>query len=59
MASDVQLGVPSQCLVARNAGIGFRLPRPRDQYIANVALKVTGCSLHAPSMFPEYSLNVP
>ena len=40
LSSDVHLGVPSQCVVSKNAGIGFRLQRSRDQYIANVALKV-------------------
>ena len=40
LSSDVHLGVPSQCVVSTNAGIGRRLQRPRDQYIANVALKV-------------------
>eukprot|EP00976_Prorocentrum_cordatum_P092436 1188938-Prorocentrum_minimum.AAC.3 len=38
-ASDVTLGIPSQCVVARNAGIGF-FPKRRDQYCHNVCLKV-------------------
>jgi len=37
--SDVTLGVPSQCVVAKNAGIGF-FPKRRDQYCHNVCLKV-------------------
>jgi Piwi domain len=39
-ASDSELGVPSQCIIARKAGIGEREPRGQAQYIANVAMKV-------------------
>jgi len=38
--SDVRHGVPSQCLVAANAAIGFAPKRDRKQYLANVALKI-------------------
>lgn len=38
--SDSLLGIPSQCIVARKAGIGDRNPRGQLQYIANVALKM-------------------
>ena len=40
-ASDARLGVPSQCIVTRSAGIGPNTePRGRLQYCANVALKI-------------------
>lgn len=39
-SSDSDLGIPSQCVVARAAGIGVREPRGQLQYIANVAMKV-------------------
>eukprot|EP00192_Tetraselmis_astigmatica_P024724 CAMPEP_0117648132 /NCGR_PEP_ID=MMETSP0804-20121206/227_1 /TAXON_ID=1074897 /ORGANISM="Tetraselmis astigmatica, Strain CCMP880" /LENGTH=472 /DNA_ID=CAMNT_0005453685 /DNA_START=616 /DNA_END=2034 /DNA_ORIENTATION=+ len=38
-AGDSILGIPTQCVVAPTAGI-TRPPNRRDQYIANVALKV-------------------
>jgi len=37
--SDVNLGIPSQCVVAKNAGIGF-FPKRRDQYCHNLCLKL-------------------
>jgi eukaryotic translation initiation factor 2C len=37
--SDSLLGIPSQCMVAAKIGLG-RPPRGREQYIANVAMKV-------------------
>jgi hypothetical protein len=37
--SDVKIGVPSQCVVARNAGIGC-MPKRRDQYCSNLVLKI-------------------
>ena len=39
-ASDSFLGIPSQCFVQRKASIGQPLMRPRDQYTANLALKI-------------------
>ncbi|GAB4819183.1 hypothetical protein N2152v2_006229 [Parachlorella kessleri] len=38
-ATDSTLGIPSQCIVARKAGIGAP-PKGRAQYCANVAMKV-------------------
>jgi eukaryotic translation initiation factor 2C len=37
--SDVKIGIPSQCIVARNAGIGC-MPKRRDQYCSNLVLKI-------------------
>lgn len=39
-ASDSYIGIPSQCFVARKASIGIPQTRPRDQYTANLALKI-------------------
>jgi hypothetical protein len=47
--SDVKIGVPSQCVVARNAGIGC-MPKRRDQYCGNLVLKINA-KLGAP--FPS------
>jgi len=39
--SDTELGIPSQCFVAKPAGIGYgNYPRGLPQYCANVALKI-------------------
>ncbi|KAL4452075.1 hypothetical protein ABPG75_007737 [Micractinium tetrahymenae] len=47
-AGDSMLGIPSQCVVAKKAGIGFPA-RGRAQYCANIAMKVNhkldGCNV--------------
>ncbi|PRW57108.1 argonaute 1 [Chlorella sorokiniana] len=55
-ASDSMLGVPSQCVVAKKAGIGFPA-RGRPQYCANVAMKVNakldGCNVRLSEGMPQ------
>ena len=39
--SDTELGIPSQCMVSRSAGVGYgNYPKGRAQYCANLALKI-------------------
>lgn len=55
-ASDSMLGMPSQCVVAKKAGIGFPA-RGRPQYCANVAMKVNakldGCNVKLAEPMPS------
>ncbi len=39
-ASDSLLGIPSQCFVADKAGVGTETRTRREQYTANVCMKV-------------------
>lgn len=39
-ASDSYLGIPSQCFAANKAKIGEFNPRGREQYLANIGMKV-------------------
>ena len=39
-ASDSFLGIPSQCFVAKKASVGMPPGKPRDQYTANLAMKI-------------------
>ena len=39
-ASDSFLGIPSQCFAANKAKIGEREPKGREQYLANIGMKV-------------------
>ncbi|PSC71066.1 argonaute 1 isoform B [Micractinium conductrix] len=54
-AGDSMLGIPSQCVVAKKAGIGFPA-RGRPQYCANVAMKVNakldGCNVRLADAMP-------
>ena len=39
-ASDSFLGIPSQCFAANKAKLGDPDPRGREQYLANIGMKV-------------------
>ena len=55
-SSDSFLGIASQCFVARKAAIGMPQNKPRDQYTANLALKINtkldGVNCIVNKMFP-------
>ena len=58
-SSDSFLGIPSQCFVACKAAIGMPQNKPRDQYTANLALKINtkldGVNCIVPKNFPWQS----